>query len=153
MKKTICILAALLMMATDGMAQTVNGLFNKFEDRPGAECTNMAPLLMGIIKTFASGKSEKGEMIKSIKSIKVLDLEDCTSEVKQEFAQEAQKLKPRGMELLMQVKDEGKNVCIWGKTKKETVRQLVVVTDEELVNIKGKFNLDEIARIISSKRK
>lgn len=154
MKRTLLILIALLAMATTGMAQrTVNGLFNRYEDKAGAEYKNLGPLLMGIIKTFAADKSEEGEVIKSLKSIKVLDLEECTPEVKQEFAQKARNLKPRRMELLMQMKDDGENVCIWGKMKKETVRQLLIVTDDKIVKIKGKFDLNGISNLINSREK
>lgn len=146
----IWILTALLLMATGGMAQTVNGLFNRYEDKPGAKYKNLAPLLMGIIKTFAADKSEEGRVIKSIKSIKVLDLEECAPEVRQEFAQKTRNLKPWGMELLVQMKDEDDNVSIWGKMKRNTVRQLLIVTDDKMVRIKGKFDLDKIANILNS---
>ena len=150
MKRMIWILTALLLMATGGMAQTVNGLFNRYEDEPGAECKNLGPLLMGLVKTFAADKSEEGRVIKSIKSIKVLDLEECAPEVRQEFAQKTRNLKPWGMELLVQVKDEDDNVCIWGKMKRNTVRQLLIVTDDKMVRIKGKFDLDKIANMLNS---
>ena len=146
----IWILTALLLMATGGMAQTVNGLFNRYEDEPGAECKNLGPLLMGLVKTFAADKSEEGRVIKSIKSVKVLDLEECTPEVKREFAQKVRNLKPGGMEVLMQVKNGKKNVSIWGKTRRNTVRQLLIVTDDKMVRIKGKFDLDKIAHMLNS---
>ena len=146
----IWILTALLLMATGGMAQTVNGLFNRYEDEPGAECKNLGPLLMGLVKTFAADKSEEGRVIKSIKSIKVLDLEESAPEVRQEFAQKTRNLKPWGMELLMQMKDEDDNVSIWGKMRRNTVRQLLIVTDDKMVRIKGKFDLDKIANMLNS---
>ncbi len=146
----IWILTALLLMATGGMAQTVNGLFNRYEDEPGAECKNLGPLLMGLVKTFAADKSEEGRVIKSIKSIKVLDLEECAPKVRQEFAQKTRNLKPWGMELLVQMKDEDDNVSIWGKMRRNTVRQLLIVTDDKMVRIKGKFDLDKIANMLNS---
>ena len=146
----IWILTALLLMATGGMAQTVNGLFNRYEDEPGAECKNLGPLLMGLVKTFAADKSEEGRVIKSIKSIKVLDLEECAPEVRQEFAQKTRNLRPWGMELLVQMKDEDDNVSIWGKMRRNTVRQLLIVTDDKMVRIKGKFDLDKIAHMLNS---
>ena len=146
----IWILTALLLMATGGMAQTVNGLFNRYEDKPGAEYKNLAPLLMGIIKTFAADISEEGRVIKNIKSIKVLNLEECAPEVRQEFAQKTRTLKPRRMELLMQVKNGKKNVSIWGKTRRNTVRQLLVITNDKMVRIKGKFDLEELTNVINS---
>ena len=39
----------LLLMTTNGMTQTVNSLFNRYEDKPGAEYRNLGPLLMGFV--------------------------------------------------------------------------------------------------------
>ena len=50
----------------------------------------------------------------------------------------------------MQVKDEDDNVSIWGKTRRNTVRQLLIVTDDKMVRIKGKFDLDKIANMLNS---
>ena len=54
------------------------------------------------------------------------------------------------MELLVQMKDEDDNVSIWGKTRRNTVRQLLIVTDDKMVRIKGKFDLDKIANMLNS---
>lgn len=151
MRRIICILTVmLLVMATGGRAQTVNGLFNRYEDEAGAEYINLGPLLMTFVKMIAADKSEEGRVIKSIKSVKVLDLEDCSKDVREEFAQKARNLNQEKMELLMQVKDDGENVGIWGKTKKNTVRQLLIITDDKMVQIKGKFDLDKIANMLNS---
>lgn len=153
MKRTIWIWIALLMMSASGTAQTVNGLFNQFEDQPGAECKSVGSLLMKLVKAFADNDSDEEEVVKSIKSIKVLDLEDCAADIKQDFSQKARNLKPRGMELLMHVKDEDGNVSIWGKMKKETVRQLLIVTPDKLVRIKGRFDLSQISNVINVSNK
>lgn len=156
MKRIICILTVLLLMTTSGMAQTVDGLFNRYEEMPGAEYKNIGPLLMGFVKmitAIAADNSEEGRVIiKSIKSVKVLDLEECKPEVKQEFTQKVRNLKPWGMELLIQMKDEDENVFIWGKTRRNTVRQLLIITDDKMVRIKGRFDLDKLANMLNSEQ-
>lgn len=155
MKRVTCILAVLLLMTTSGMAQTVDGLFNRYEDKPGAEYKNIGPLLMGFVKmiaVIAADNSEGERVIKSIKSVKVLDLEECKPEVKQEFTQKVRNLKPWGMELLIQMKDEDENVFIWGKTRRNSVRQLLIITDDKMVRIKGRFDLDKLANMLNSEQ-
>ena len=148
MKRFICIIAALVMIMPGGMAQTVNGLFRQFKDQPEAEYRNLAPLLMGIIKTFAIDE-EDDKVIKSIKSIRVLDLEECAPEIRREYARKARNLKPRGMEMLMQVKEDEGTVRIWAKIKREKVEEVLVLTPDKMVSIKGRFDLDKISQLIN----
>jgi hypothetical protein len=148
MKRFICIIAALVMIMPGGMAQTVNGLFRQFKDQPEAEYRNLAPLLMGVIKTFAIDE-EDDKVIKSIKSIRVLDLEECAPEIRREYARKSRTLKPRGMEMLMQVKEDEGTVRIWGKIKREKVKEVLVLTPDKMVSIKGRFDLDKISQLIN----
>lgn len=148
MKRFICIIAALVMIMPGGMAQTVNGLFRQFKDQPEAEYKNLAPLLMGVIKTFAIDE-EDDKVIKSIKSIRVLDLEECAPEIRREYARKSRTLKPSGMEMLMQVKEDEGTVRIWGKIKKEKVKEVLVLTPDKMVSIKGRFDLDKISQLIN----
>ena len=148
MKRFICIIAALVMIMPGGMAQTVNGLFRQFKDQPEAEYKNLAPLLMGVIKTFAIDE-EDDKVIKSIKSIRVLDLEECAPEIRREYARKSRTLKPSGMEMLMQVKEDEGTVRIWGKIKREKVKEVLVLTPDKMVSIKGRFDLDKISQLIN----
>lgn len=148
MKRFICIIAALVMIMPGGMAQTVNGLFRQFKDQPEAEYRNLAPLLMGIIKTFAIDE-EDDKVIKSIKSIRVLDLEECAPEIRREYARKSRTLEPSGMEMLMQVKEDEGTVRIWAKIKREKVEEVLVLTPDKMVSIKGRFDLDKISQLIN----
>ena len=148
MKRFICIIAALVMIMPGGMAQTVNGLFRQFKDQPEAEYRNLAPLLMGVIKTFAIDE-EDDKVIKSIKSIRVLDLEECPPENRREYARKSRTLEPSGMEMLMQVKEDEGTVRIWGKIKREKVEEVLVLTPDKMVSIKGRFDLDKISQLIN----
>ena len=152
MKRFICIIAALVMIMPGGMAQTVNGLFRQFKDQPEAEYKDLTPLLMGIIKTFAiDEEDDKGDdkVIKSIKSIRVLDLEECAPEIRREYARKSRTLEPSGMEMLMQVKEDEGTVRIWAKIKREKVEEVLVLTPDKMVSIKGRFDLDKISQLIN----
>ncbi|MBO5660729.1 MAG: DUF4252 domain-containing protein [Bacteroidaceae bacterium] len=54
------------------------------------------------------------------------------------------------MEMLMQVKDEDEGtVRIWGKIKREKVKEVLVLTPDKMVSIKGRFDLDKISQLIN----
>ena len=53
------------------------------------------------------------------------------------------------MEMLMQVKEDDGTVCIWGKIKREKVKQVLVLTPDKMVSIKGKFDLEKISQLLN----
>lgn len=103
---------------------------------------------MGVIKTFAIDE-EDDKVIKSIKSIRVLDLEECAPEIRREYARKSRTLEPSGMEMLMQVKEDEGTVRIWAKIKREKVKEVLVLTPDKMVSIKGRFDLDKISQLIN----
>ena len=86
--------------------------------------------------------------IKGIKSVKVLDMEDCTQEVKAEFLQEAKKLKLSGYETLLQTKEDGEEVQLIAKMDEENINDLIIlITGKDecgLTLMKGKIKKEDI---------
>ena len=115
MKKIIATLA--LIIACQGtFAQNIDTLFSQFKDKEGADYMNIPTLMLKFMRTFTKSNNDKSyHFIKGIKSVKVLDMEDCTQEVKAEFLQEAKKLKLNGYETLVQTKENGEEVQLIAK--------------------------------------
>ena len=113
MKKIIAKLA--LIIACQGIfAQNIDTLFSHYKDKEGADYMNIPSLMLKFMRTFTKSNNDKSyRFIKGIKSVKVLDMEDCTTEVKTNFLQEAKKLKLSGYETLVQTKEDGEETeCI-----------------------------------------
>lgn len=153
MKKIIATLA--LIIACQGtFAQNIDTLFSQFKDKEGADYMNIPTLMLKFMRTFTKSNNDKSyHFIKGIKSVKVLDMEDCTQEVKAEFLQEAKKLKLNGYETLVQTNEDGEEVQIIAKIDRENINDLIIlITGKEdcgLTFMKGKIKKEDINVIMT----
>ena len=110
---------------------------------------NIPTLMLKFMRTFTKSNNDKSyRFIKGIKSVKVLDMEDCTQEVKAEFLQEAKKLKLSGYETLLQTKEDGEEVQLIAKMDEENINDLIIlITGKDecgLTLMKGKIKKEDI---------
>ena len=148
MKKIIATLA-LIIACQATFAQNIDTLFSQFKDKEGADYMNIPTLMLKFMRTFTKNNNDKSyRFIKGIKSVKVLDMEDCTQEVKAEFLQEVQKLNLNGYETLLQTKEDGEEVQLIAKMDKENINDLIILItgkdDCGLTLMKGKIKKEDI---------
>ena len=148
MKKIIATLA-LFIACQATFAQNIDTLFSQFKDKEGADYINIPTLMLKFMRTFTKSNNDKSyRFIKGIKSVKVLDMEDCTQEVKAEFLQEAKKLKLSGYETLLQTKEDGEEVQFIAKMDEENINDLIILItgkdDCGLTLMKGKIKKEDI---------
>ena len=110
---------------------------------------NIPTLMLKFMRTFTKSNNDKSyRFIKGIKSVKVLDMEDCTQEVKAEFLQEVQKLNLNGYETLVQTKEDGEEVQLIAKMDEENINDLIIlITGKDecgLTLMKGKIKKEDI---------
>ena len=148
MKKIIATLA-LIIACQATFAQNIDTLFSQFKDKEGADYMNIPTLMLKFMRTFTKSNNDKSyRFIKGIKSVKVLDMEDCTQEVKAEFLQEVQKLNLNGYETLVQTKEDGEEVQLIAKMDEENINDLIIlITGKDecgLTLMKGKIKKEDI---------
>lgn len=148
MKKIIATLA-LIIACQATFAQNIDTLFSQFKDKEGADYMNIPTLMLKFMRTFTKSNNDKSyRFIKGIKSVKVLDMEDCTQEVKAEFLQEVQNLNLNGYETLLQTKEDGEEVQLIAKMDEENINDLIILItgkdDCGLTLMKGKIKKEDI---------
>ena len=148
MKKIIATLA-LIIVCQGIFAQNIDTLFSQFKDKEEADYMNIPTLMLKFMRTFTKSNNDKSyRFIKGIKSVKVLDMEDCTQEVKAEFLQEVQKLHLNGYETLLQTKEDGEEVQLIAKMDEENINDLIIlITGKDecgLTLMKGKIKKEDI---------
>ena len=153
MKKIIATLA-LIIACQATFAQNIDTLFSQFKDKEGADYMNIPTLMLKFMRTFTKSNNDKSyRFIKGIKSVKVLDMEDCTQEVKAEFLQEVQKLHLNGYETLLQTKEDGEEVQLIAKMDEENINDLIILItgkdDCGLTLMKGKIKKEDINVIMT----
>ena len=148
MKKIILTLA-LGIICQSTFAINIDTLFAQFKDKEGADYMNIPTLVLKFMRTFTKSNNDKSyHFLKGIKSIRVLDMEECPSEVKADFLKEAKKLNLNGYETLVQTKDKGEEVKLVAKMDEEAISELIILIsgkdDCGLTLLKGKIKKEDI---------
>lgn len=157
MKKVLFTL--LLVMATFAAnATTPDEIFTMFKHMPNASYTHLPKLL--IKAGLACGKNDVDDdakdiaknIAKKVSSISVLELEDCSKKVKDDFTEAVSKLNTGKYETLVKSNDDDEKVNILLKTSKDTIKEMLIVDIEgdeaTLVQIKGKIKRSDIDKMV-----
>ena len=150
MKKIIATLA--LIIACQGtFAQNIDSLFDQFGKEYQAESISISPFMMTLGKLFMSNDTPK--VAKGIKSMRILDLEDCKTTVKERFAEQVNNLHLEGYEPMIQVNEDGEKVRIFALPDEESIKELLFVCtgndDCTLIQMKGKIKKEDISQLVN----
>ena len=157
--KKVMIIAALAFMTMTVQAQmSVDRLMRKYKHSPKAEYVHVPKMMMTLAKAIKTGDADDyTKYLKHIDSIKVLDMEDCSNAVKQQFFKDVTQLKTAGYEELMTVKEADEQTVILAKRNKTGIKELVIVDsdndDAALIQILGNIKNSEIQKIVAEKKK
>lgn len=145
------LLSASMLSACAGGPRDV---FSEFKDKKNAEYVHVPRMLvkMGMALAKNVDGDENMDILRHISSVKVLDMEECDTEAKREFAEAVGQLRFDGYELLTRVKDETDNVSVYVRKKGSYIRELLVVNsgrdDCMMVSVKGKIHEKDINRLL-----
>lgn len=157
--KKVMMMAVLAFMTMTVQAQmSVDRLMRKYKHSPKAEYVHVPKMMMTLAKAIKTGDADDySKYIKHINSIKVLDMEDCSNAVKQQFFKDVTQLKTAGYEELMVAKEANEQTVILAKRNKTGIKELVIVeSDDEdaaLIQILGNIKNSEIQKIIAEEKK
>lgn len=157
--KKVMMMAVLAFMTMTVQAQmSVDRLMRKYKHSPKAEYVHVPKMMMSLAKAIKTGDADDySKYIKHINSIKVLDMEDCSKAVKQQFFKDVARLKTIGYEELMTAKEADEQTVILAKRSKTGIKELVIVDsgddDAALIQILGNIKNSEIQKIIAEEKK
>lgn len=165
MKKLLLTLTILLGPAVFAvsMAQAGNPagkmqtLINTYRHEDGFDRVTVGPLGVALLKTVALADSdldkEDREVLRAfdkIKRISILDFEDAAASVKAKFVEKAQKILS-GMELILEAKDDGDRLSIYGLDKGDEIRDCILWDpDGTLICIRGSVSLDKLMAAVNN---
>lgn len=157
--KKVMMMAVLAFMTMTVQAQmSVDRLMRKYKHSPKAEYVHVPKMMMSLAKAIKTGDADDySKYIKHINSIKVLDMEDCSKAVKQQFFKDVARLKTVGYEELMTAKEADEQTVIMVKGSKTRIKELVIVDSGDgnaaLIQILGNIKNSEIQKIIAEEKK
>ncbi|MFR2731913.1 DUF4252 domain-containing protein [Hoylesella buccalis] len=158
MKKVMMVAVLAFMTMTVQAQMSVDRLMRKYKHSPKAEYVHVPKLMMSLAKTIMTADSDDyTKYIKHINSIKVLDMEDCSKAVKQQFFKDVTQLKTVGYEELMTAKEADEQTVIMVKRSKTRIKELVIIDSGDdnaaLIQIMGNIKDSEIQKIIAEEKK
>lgn len=157
--KKVMMMAVLAFMTMTVQAQmSVDRLMRKYKHSPKAEYVHVPKMMMSLAKAIKTGDADDyTKYLKHIDSIKVLDMEDCSKAVKQQFFKDVARLKTVGYEELMTAKEADEQTVIMVKRSKTRIKELVIVDsgddDAALIQILGNIKNSEIQKILAEEKK
>lgn len=145
--KTIALFLALCLSVPLLYADDATAIMNDFKKEKKADYVSLPRFLVKMGMKSAGQK----ELAKRISAIKMLDLEECSQTVKEDYAKRLSGLPSQGYEVLMRMKDGEDKVFFLIKEQQNWVVELLIGScgdSNNLVLFSGEFQLEELAGMI-----
>ena len=135
-------------------------LVNEFRDEPGFEMVDMASIALGLIRAAARGEAKTEEdrkalqIFKDIKHLTVLDFSDAEAARKEKFLRKAKRVLA-DEEVLMEAKDEGETVRVYGLSNAagDILEDIIILAGDALISVRGKIRADLIGELVNQAEK
>ena len=158
MKKILLTLLMVLSLSTawaGNPSGKLRSLVSSFKHEPGFEVVDLGGLGMGLLRMAASAEADDPEdrqaleLLRSIKRLTVLDFSSASPEKKEKFLRKANRILD-GEEVLMEAKDGGETVRVYGVSSKDgsILEDIVLLTAEALISVRGTIRADQIGALM-----
>ena len=157
---TLCLVLSLVPTAWAGdRTGKLRTLVNEFRDEPGFEIVDMGPIALGLIRTAARGEVKNEDdrkalqVFKDIKRLTILDFSDADEARKEKFLRKAKRILA-DEEMLMEAKDDGETVRIYGLSNvSDILEDVIILAGDALISVHGKIRADLVGELINQAEK
>lgn len=155
--KRILILFAFSISVLGSSAQSVEALFRQYKSEKNVEYIHIPRFIMSMAKMLTKAEQEDVKALKAISSIRVLNLEECSPIVRQNFQKTLQTFHPSGYTPIIFSKEADETNYIYVKEKKGYIRELLILSadkqDGSIVHIKGRIKPEEVNTVVKQNTK
>ena len=138
----------------------IRTLVNDFRDQPGFEVVEMGPVALGLIRAAARGEVKNDDdrkalqVFKDIKRLTILDFSDADEARKEKFLRKAKRILA-DEEMLMEAKDDGETVRIYGLSNAagNILEDIIILAGDALISVRGKIRADLIGELVNEAEK
>lgn len=144
--RKILFLAMLFSATIACYSQNAKQLLDKYGKVEDAEYHHINKIGVTLIKMLGK-QMPKG--IKHINSVRILDLENFSPQIKEQFNEDVNRLK--GYELMISANEDGEQSQILIKEKHDKIKEVLIINQEDdeidCVLIKGNIKTDELEEL------
>lgn len=153
MKKILVMVMLMTLALGSASAQTVDGLVDTYSTVKGVEKTRVGKAMMRLGSVFLKDKSrDVSRIAKGINSVLVLDLSECSKDVRRRFAAAVDSLDDAAYTSVIETHDGDDHVRILGKPDGNDMRDVVIISidndDCTLVRLEGKIKGKDVKSLI-----
>ena len=138
----------------------IRTLVNDFRDQPGFEVVDMGPVALGLIRAAARGEVKNDDdrkalqVFKDIKRLTILDFSDADEARKEKFLRKAKRILA-DEEMLMEAKDDGETVRIYGLSNAagNILEDIIILAGDALISVRGKIRADLVGELVNQAEK
>ena len=138
----------------------IRTLVNDFRDQPGFEVVEMGPVALGLIRAAARGEVKNDDdrkalqVFKDIKRLTILDFSDADAARKEKFLRKAKRILA-DEEMLMEAKDDGETVRIYGLSNAagNILEDIIILAGDALISVRGKIRADLVGELVNQAEK
>ena len=152
---TLLLTTATLLCAWAGKPSQLARLARQYKHLDGFEMVSIGPLgtalLKGTVRSAANKQDREAlKVFSDIKRLLVVDFEDIPSDKKASFNAKVEKILA-GMELIMEAKEDGDLVRIYGIDNGDSIQDCVIYSREgNLLVSQGHVKLDKLSELIAA---
>lgn len=143
MKKLFSVLLMGLLACQLGQAKDMEKLFSSFSKEKDVAVLDANDVALVSVSSRLKGLGE-------ISSVKMLSIDDCSSEVKERFLKEVKKLNKKGYETLVKNSEDDEVNLILVKIKENKIVNLIIVAiddDLSMVGLKGSLDPSQVGKL------
>ncbi len=159
MKKILVTLVMLLSLGTAALAGNQNtqlrNLVSSFKGTEGFEVVDIGGIGMSLLKAAAKSAAETPEdrealkLFNGLKRLTVVDFSDAAPEAREKFLRKAKRILEKG-EMLMEAKDDGETVRIYGTSSADgtLLHDIALLAGDALIFVRGTVPMDQVGELM-----
>ena len=138
-----------------GQNAKLRSLVSSYKGTEGFEIVDLGGIGLGLLKAAARSAAESQEdrealkLFSGIKRLTVVDFSDAAPEARDKFLRKANKIL-KGGEMLMEAKDEGETVRIYGTSSGEgdLLEDIAILAEDALIFVRGTVRMDQVGELM-----
>ena len=138
----------------------LRSLVSSFKRTEGFDVVDLGGPAMLLLKAAAHAEADDPEdraaldLFRRLKRLTVVDFSEATPEKREEFLRRLERILA-GEEILMEAKDGGEKVAIYGLTSKDgsRIEDIIIRADDALISVRGSIRTDQVEALMKQASK
>ena len=158
---TLCMVLCLVPTAWAGNpGGKIRSLVTSFKGTEGFDVVDLGGPALLLLKAAARAEADDPEdraaldLFRSLKRLTVIDFSEAAPEKREKFLRKLDRILD-GEEVLMEAKDGGEKVAIYGLSSKDgsRIEDIIIRADDALISVKGSIRNDQVEALMKQTAK